>query len=85
MEENTVFVEGACQIYEVLVDDKQAGKAGGAGPSGRYDTWSGPKRNDVAPAGSKERVKGIVSGFRLISEIEKTIYLQKVPRRVNLP
>ena len=37
MEENTIFVETVCQIYEVLADDKRAEKAGGAGPSGRYD------------------------------------------------
>ena len=32
IEEKTGFVEAACQNYEVLVEDKRAGKAGGAGP-----------------------------------------------------
>ena len=31
IEEKTNFVEAACQNYEVLVDDKWAEKAGGAG------------------------------------------------------
>ena len=52
-----------CQIYKVLVDEKQAGKDGGAGPSGRYDTRSGPKRNDVAPTDSQEREKGKIVNF----------------------
>ena len=54
MEEKTSFVEVVSQIYEVIVDDKCAGKTKGVGPSGRYDTQSGPKRNDVNPAGSQE-------------------------------
>ena len=33
VEEKIGFVEGACQIYEVLVEDKRAGKVGGTGPS----------------------------------------------------
>ena len=31
--EKTGFVEVACQNYEVLVEDKRAGKTGGSGPS----------------------------------------------------
>ena len=38
VEEKTGFVEATCQNYEVLVEDKRAGKGGGAGPSNRYDT-----------------------------------------------
>ena len=33
VEEKTGFVAAACQNYEVLVEDKHAGKAGGSGPS----------------------------------------------------
>ena len=33
VEEQTGFVEAACQNYEVLVEDKRVGKSGGAGPS----------------------------------------------------
>ena len=33
VEENIGFVETACQNHEVLVEDKRAGKAGGARPS----------------------------------------------------
>ena len=39
VEENTGLVEAACQNYEVLVEDKRTGKAGGVGPSQRYETW----------------------------------------------
>ena len=38
VEEKTGFVEAACKNYEVLVEEKRAGKSGGAGPSQRYDT-----------------------------------------------
>ena len=43
IEEKTSFVEAACQNYEVLVEDKRAGKIGGAGPSQWYETWFDPK------------------------------------------
>ena len=43
VKEETGFVEAAGQNYEVLVEDKRAGKAGGAGPSQWYETWFGPK------------------------------------------
>ena len=33
VEEKTSFVEALCQNYEVLVEDKRAEKAGGAGLS----------------------------------------------------
>ena len=32
VEEKTGFVEAVCQNYEVLVEDKRAGKAGGVDP-----------------------------------------------------
>ena len=54
-----------------MIDDKQAGKVGGVGPSMGYDTRSGPKRNDAAPAGSQDREKGKFPSFRLSSGIEK--------------
>ena len=54
-----------------MVDDKKAGKTGGVGPSGRYDTRSGLRRNDTALARSQEKEKGKVPSFRLSSEIEK--------------
>ena len=78
VEESTSFVEAAFQNYEVLVDDKRARKIGEAGPSGRYDTRSGPKRNDTAPARIQEKEKGKVLSSRLSSEIEKTMDLRKV-------
>ena len=40
VEEKTGFLEAACQNYEVLVEDKQAGKAVGAEPLNRYETTS---------------------------------------------
>ena len=63
VDESTGFVEAACQNYEVLVDDKRAEKTGGPGPSWRYDTQSGPRRNDVVPSGSQEKEKAKVSSF----------------------
>ena len=62
-------VTHTCQNYEALVDDRRAGKTGGAGPSGRYDTRSGP---------IQEKEKAKVLSFRLSSEIEKKTNLRKV-------
>ena len=64
-----------CQIYKVLVDEKQAGKDGGAGSLGRYGTRSKPKRNKFAMAGSQDREKGKVLSFWLSSEIKKSMDL----------
>jgi hypothetical protein len=33
IEEKTGFVEAACQNFEVLLEEKRAGRSGGAGPS----------------------------------------------------
>ena len=55
-----------------------AGKARGAGPSGRYDTRIGPKRNDVALSGSQEREKGKLLSFWLSFEMEKMMDLRMV-------
>ena len=52
VEENTGFVEATCRNYEALIDERRAGKTGGAGPSGRYDTRSGPKRHNATLTGS---------------------------------
>ena len=78
IEESTGFVEAACWNYEALIDERRAGKTGGAGPSGRYDTRSAPKKHDATPTGSQEMEKGRIPSFRLSSEIEKTTNLQKV-------
>ena len=76
VEEKTGFVEAACQNYKVLVEDKQAGRAGGVGPSKRYETRFGPKPNNAGnpsvPDGKKQ------AGFRLSTEIERTTDLRKV-------
>ena len=63
VEENTGFVQATCQNYEALVDEKLVGKTRGAGPSGRYDTPSRPKRHDSNPTGSQEKEKGKVLNF----------------------
>ena len=76
VEEKTGFMEAACQNYEVLMEDKQEGKGGGAGPSSRYDTRSRPKQSDVGASGSLERVKQ--AGYLLGSEIERGTNLRKV-------
>ena len=58
MEESSSFVKATCQNYEVLVEDKHVGKAGGATcPLGRYDTRSGPQKNDGGPADMQDFVR----------------------------
>ena len=67
VEEETGFVEATCQNYEVLVEDKRAGKAGGVGPSQRYETWFWPKKNDVGIPSAPDRTKR--ADYRLSIEI----------------
>ena len=67
-------MEAVCKNYETLINERRAGKNGGAGPSGRHDTRSTTKRHDGVPTGSQEEEKGKI----LSSEIEKTMNLQKV-------
>ena len=69
-------MEVTCQSYEVLVEYKRAGKVGGAGPYNRYETQRRLKKNDVGASGSQER--GMPTGYRLGSEIERMTELQKV-------
>ena len=76
VEEKTGFVEAAWQNYEVLVEDKCVGKVGGAGPSQRYETRSGQKKNDTGTTGVPDKTKK--AGYRLRTEIERTTDLQKV-------
>ena len=78
MEESSSFVKATCQNYEVLVEDKHVGKAGGAGSSGRYDSRNNPKRSDGGPTGPWEKERGKFPSFGLSSEIEKTTNLQNV-------
>ena len=78
VEQKTGFAEAAYQNYEVLVEDKWAGKAGGVGHLGRYDTQSEPKRCDGGLADSQEKTRKNFLSFRLSSEIEKTKNLRKV-------
>ena len=61
VEESTDFVEAACRNYEALIDERRAGKTGGAGPLGRYDTRSAPKKHDATPTGPRGRKR---AGFR---------------------
>ena len=55
VEENTGFVEAVCRNYEAVIVERRVGKTRGAGPSGRYDTRSGPKRHDATQIGSQEK------------------------------
>ena len=57
VEEKMGFVEAACQNYEVLVEDKGAGKTGWTGPSQRYETQSGQKQNDAGASGAPDKAK----------------------------
>ena len=50
VEEKIVFMDVVCENYDVLMDEKRPEKVGEAGPSGRYDSWSGPKRGEGGPA-----------------------------------
>ena len=52
VEESTAFVEVACRNYEALINERQAGRPGGAGPSRRHDTRNATKKHDAAPTGS---------------------------------
>ena len=70
IEEKTGFVEAPCKNYEVLVEDKRAGKAGGARPSQRYETRFGQKQNDAGTSSAPDKAKK--AGFRLSTEIERT-------------
>ena len=63
-------MEATCQNYEVLVEDKHAGRTGGAGPSQRYETRFGPKQNDVGVTRAPDKAKK--AGYRLSTEIERT-------------
>ena len=54
----------------------RAGKAGGGGPSQRYETRFGPKANEATKSGAPEKKKQ--AGFRLSTEIKKAMDLRKV-------
>ena len=72
VDENTSFVEAACQNYEVLVDERQVGKDGGVGPSGIYNTRSRPRRDEDGSVNAHyNRGKGNAKllSFRLCSEV----------------
>ena len=69
------FMEVACQNYEVLVEDKWAGKSGGVKLSNRYDTRSAQKKSDGGPTGPWDGTK--LTSFRLSSEIERVMDLRK--------
>jgi hypothetical protein len=55
VEEKTGFVETTCQNYEVLLEEKRAGRSRGAGSSQRYETRIGKKKNDGGAAGGPEK------------------------------
>ena len=76
VEEKTGFVEAACQNYEVLVEDKRVGKAGGVGPPQRYETRFGPKPTGAGNPGVPDGKK--TAGFWLSTEIERATDLRKV-------
>ena len=69
-------MEAVCQNYEVLVEDKHAGKAGGTGPSQRYETLFRTKPNDAANTSALDRKKQ--ANFRLSPDIRRTTDLRKV-------
>ena len=76
VEEKKGFVEAAFQSYKVLVEDKGAGKTGGAAPSQRYETRFRPKKNDAGVINTPDKAKKV--GYRLSMDIERTTDLRKV-------
>jgi hypothetical protein len=76
VEEKTGFVEAACQNYEVLVEEKQAGRSGGAGSSQRYETRTGEKKNDGSASGAQDKAKK--AGYRMTTEIERSTDVWRV-------
>ena len=69
-------MEAVCQNYEVQVEDKRLGKAGGAVTSQRYETRFGSKQNDAGISDAPGRMKK--TGYRLSTEIERMTDLRKV-------
>jgi hypothetical protein len=63
VEENTGFVEAACQNYEVLIDERRAGR-----PRGR--------QNEAGTSGAQDRPKR--PGYRLSTEIKKFTDVRRV-------
>jgi hypothetical protein len=57
VEEKTGFVEAACQNYEVLVEEKRAGRGGGAGPSQCHETRIADGRRYFRRAGEVEEAQ----------------------------
>jgi hypothetical protein len=76
VEEKTGFVEAACQNYEVLLEEKRAGRGGGAGPLQRHETRIGEKQRDVGTSGGPEKSRK--PSFRMTMEIEKTTDVRRV-------
>ena len=76
VEEKTGFVEAACQNYEALVEEKRVGKTGTTGPSQRYETRFGQRRNEAGGSSAQDNPKK--GGYRLGTEIERTTDLRKV-------
>ena len=78
--------EAACaerRVQEVtgwsdLVEDTCAGMSGGAGPSNRYKTRNGSRKEDIGSANQQEKGKTKIPSFRLSTEIERTMNLQRV-------
>jgi hypothetical protein len=63
VEEKTGFVEAACQNYEVLIDERRAGRHGG-------------RQSEAGTSGAQDKPKK--SGFRLSTEIEKATDVRRV-------
>jgi hypothetical protein len=68
VEEKTGFVEAACQNYEVLIDERRAGR-----PRGR--------QNEAGASGAQDKPKR--SGYWLSTEIEKVTDVRRVLEEVH--
>jgi hypothetical protein len=63
VEEKTGFVEAACQDYEVLIDERGAGRPGG-------------RQNEAGTSGAQDRPRR--PGYLLSTEIEKATNVRRV-------
>jgi hypothetical protein len=76
VEEKTGFVEATCQNYEVLMEEKRAGRGGGVGPSQCHESLIGEKQKDVGTPGGPEKARK--ASFRMTTEIGRSTDVRRV-------
>jgi hypothetical protein len=76
VEEKIGFVEAACQNYEVVMEEKRAGRGGGVGPLQHHESRIGEKQKDVGTPGGPERARK--ASFQMTTEIERSTDVRRV-------